>query len=119
MPLPHKIVAAFRDDPVYIRVTDIANLEEVEESEWTAIVLIHTWENWNPPVAIEVFVKRVGDLDKVVVLTTSGQGEAHMEEVDALTSASVMTFMPQDADAIIKQVQVLLTKTDSRISSQH
>jgi len=93
----------------YVSVVDVGALGDVREAEWSAIVVIHTWEGGKPPPVVKAFVDRVSARDKLVVLTTSGDGDKHMDGVDAITSASALANAPSHADEIARRVEKLLT----------
>jgi menaquinone-dependent protoporphyrinogen IX oxidase len=52
------IVKHFKLDSIYIQVFDIAELQGVDPNDFDALVIIHTWENWKPPVAVKAFIDR-------------------------------------------------------------
>jgi len=80
----------------------------VNEHEWDAIVIMHTWEYWKPQKDAAAFVNRIESLDHVVVLTTSGNSEAKMEDIDAITSASILTETPSVSEEISSQLKTIL-----------
>lgn len=88
------IVDHLKQRHAYIKVIDIAALPQVNEDKWNAVVVIHTWENWKPQVDAKVYLEHVKNLSKVIVLTTSGEGDYKIEGVNAITSASVMADIP-------------------------
>ncbi len=103
------ILNHFRSDSIYIKVVDVSALENVDSSIFDAIVLIHTWEIGKPPESVQVFInKNYGLKNKVVVLTTSGEGSEKMDEVDAITGESVLEDAPLFTDKIIQKLNPLL-----------
>jgi hypothetical protein len=89
------IVKHFKLDSIYIQVFDIAELQGVDPNDFDALVIIHTWENWKPPVAVKAFIDRTKmDKDKIVVLTTSGEGSYKMDDVDAIVGESILANAP-------------------------
>lgn len=101
------LVDHFGREPVYIKVIDIGELNKTDVGEWNAIVILHTWENWKPPYAIDEFFRRQLPTGKIVVLTTSGKGSFKMEGVDAITSASLVEEVPIKTEQIIQRVEQL------------
>lgn len=93
----------------HVRVIDIAALSGINEPEWDAIVLIHTWEMGKPPAAIATFVDRVQHHDKLVVLTTSGAGDFKLQGVDAISAASKMTDVAARVSDVAKRVDAVLS----------
>lgn len=74
--------------PVHIQVRDVSALTTVDEAEWTALVIIHTWEFWRPQPTAAAFLARAENRERIVVLATSDDGEKKMAGFDALTAAS-------------------------------
>lgn len=103
-----KIVKHYGSQPIYVKVTDVSNLEKVDESVWSAILILHTWEMYKPPLVVETFMNKVKNQTKIVVLTTSGDGEYKMENVDAITGASVMEDVPARVAEIKKRLDEVL-----------
>ena len=104
------IVERYAADSIFIQILDISLLQQIEIEEYQAMVLIHTWENWKPPVAVDSFINQLLPHEKarLVVLTTSGQGDFKMENVDAITGESIMEEIPKQLDAIIAKLDPLL-----------
>jgi hypothetical protein len=103
------IVNHYRSVPVFIKVIDIAALESIEPQNFSAIVVIHTWENWKPPLEVKTFLERTkNEAHKIVVFTTSGKGTYKMENVDALTGESLLANAPKDVAVILKKLDAIL-----------
>ena len=103
------IIQHFETDSIFIEVIDITSLEEINPKIFDAIVLIHTWENWKPPSDIKSFVERTTAYkDKIVVITTSGEGSYKMEEVDAIVGESILEDAPSISDKIITRIKSIL-----------
>lgn len=83
---------------VVVEVIDITDLDKVEPAKWQAIVLMHTWEMERPPAAVQDFVDRLPSREKLVVHTTSAEGDIKLEGVDAISGASNVV----DAGAMVK-----------------
>jgi hypothetical protein len=105
------LVAQLAAHATYVKVIDVAGLSGIQEKDWQAIVIVHTWEMGKPPRAISDFVARLASRDNVIDVTTSGGGREKLPGVDAISSASV----PDDVPALILQVgakiQTLLART--------
>ncbi|MFX0558637.1 hypothetical protein ACOCEA_17680 [Maribacter sp. CXY002] len=110
----NEIVETYKEDSVYIKVIDVSALENIDANDFNAIVILHTWENWQPPKPVANFIKNSDTIaDKIIVLTTSGDGNYKMDEVDAITGESIVMDAPLFADKIIKKTNPLLGfKTD-------
>jgi predicted nucleotide-binding protein (sugar kinase/HSP70/actin superfamily) len=102
------VIAHLKPREVYVRVIDVSNLSTVEESDWNAIVVIHTWQMHEPQPAAKRFIDRAQNLQKVIVLSTSGAGTFKIEGIDAISSASEMVDVPQRIAEIDTRIDALL-----------
>ena len=107
------VVARLKTRPAYIEVIDVGQLSSVRESEWNAIVVLHTWEMSKPPESVRAFVDRDQAKDRLVVLATSGSGTHHIEGVDTITSASSNAVVPARVDEIVRRVDAILKTSRS------
>ncbi len=107
--LVRQLVDGLRPDSVYIKVMDVSSLPEVNESDWTVIVIIHTWEMGKPPEAVKTFVDRIANRGKLVVMTTSGDGGYKLPGVDGISSASNPDLISGKAEEILKRVRGIMT----------
>lgn len=102
------VVAHLKARPAYVKVIDVSELPEVKEDDWSAIVLLHTWEMSKPQADAKAFVERARDTGKIVVLSTSGAGDQKMQGVDAISSASVMADAADRVTKITARVDAIL-----------
>lgn len=103
------IVQNFENDSIFISVIDITLLEKIDSNVFDAIVLIHTWENWKPPPEVKSFIERTTAYkNKIVVMTTSGEGTYKMEEVDAIVGESIMKEAESVTDMINTRITLIL-----------
>jgi hypothetical protein len=104
------LVAQLAARATYVKVIDVTDLSGIQEKDWQAIVILHTWEIGKPPGAVSAFVARAAERDKIIDVTTSGSGREKLPGIDAMSSASVV----DDVSALVMQigtkVDVLLTK---------
>ena len=105
-----EVIKKFANKPANIEVIDVTAVGNYEASDWDAIVLIHTWEQWQPQPDAEKFIKANLERNNIVVLTTSGDGSMKMEHVDAITSASVLSQTRAHADMIVQRVNKILSQ---------
>lgn len=101
------IVDHLKTRSTYIRVMDVSALPSVQESDWNAIVVIHTWENWKPQPDARAFIERARDPKKILVVTTSGSGKERLAGVDAISAASVMEDVPTRLGLIESRLDAL------------
>ena len=108
------LVDHYGSDSVFIRIVDVSKLPEIRLDDYQAMVVMHTWENWKPPVAVDSFVNQLKEYEKekIVVLSTSGQGDFKMEIVDAITGESTLEEIPKHLEAIIQKVDPLLAESN-------
>ena len=111
------VVAHLQPRSVYVKVIDVAGLPRVQEADWDAIVVIHTWELDEPQSDAQKFISRARDLRKVIILSTSGKGTFKMEDGDAISAASEMIDVPRRVAAIDARIDILLNKK-SRVSAR-
>lgn len=105
------LVDYFKSDSIFIQVEDIQVLEVIDPEKYDALVIIHTWENWKPPVVVESFIERTKMYSsKIVVLTTSGEGSYKMDDVDAITGESILADTEIQVYKIIDRLGPLLQK---------
>jgi hypothetical protein len=103
------IVEFYKPDSIYIKVVDISSLLEIDPQNWNALVIMHTWENWKPPIDVKAFIDRTQAFhNKIVVLTTSGQGSFKMKGIDAITGESKLEKTASYAHLIIERLDPLL-----------
>lgn len=95
--------------PIYIKVMDVGQLTNVNESEWSVIIILHTWEYSKPPKDVSLFLNRVSSKDKIIVLCTSGSGQEKIEGIDGITSASWVEEVTAKAGEIIVRVKSILS----------
>ena len=104
------ILQHYQSDSIFIRIVDVSQLPKIDLADYQVMVVMHTWENWKPPVAVDSFMNRLKphQMEKLVVLTTSGQGDFKMEKVDAITGESIIEDVPKHITTIIQKVDPLL-----------
>jgi hypothetical protein len=94
--------------PVYIKVIDVGQLTSINESEWSVIVILHTWEYGKPQKNALDFVINSASKNKIVVLCTSGSGKEKMEGIDGITSASWPEEVIDSRDKIVNRIKSIL-----------
>ncbi len=76
------LVDRIKASPTYIRVVDVTSLSEVNEGDWNAVVLIHTTQGGQMQPDARKYLGRAKELDKVILVTTSGSGKWRTKEFD-------------------------------------
>mgnify|MGYP003383545841 CR=1 FL=1 len=103
------IVTRLETRRLYVKVIDVSGLGDIDAAKWQAIVLVHTWEIGKPPPVVSDFVARVAEPRKVIGITTSGSGREKLAGVDVISSASVLSNVPE----LTRQIT---TKLDARLA---
>jgi len=107
--LTQEVVAYYKMKEVYIKVIDISSLERINPINYDAILLVHTWAYWKPPTNVKLYIERHREhLDRMVILTTSGNGTSKMKGVDAFTGESRIEGIPHYVSTITKKLDSLL-----------
>lgn len=83
---------------------DVTSLPEVKQEDWAAILLVHTWEYSKPQADAELFADHISNKEKLIVLTTSGEGTYTLENVDGISSASALKDIPEKAEEIVSRI---------------
>ena len=94
--------------PAYVKVIDVSALPSVNEDEWSAIVVMHTWEMREPQANAKAFVDGARNRHKIVVMSTSGDGSQKLEGVDAISAASSIADVPSRVAQITGKVDAIL-----------
>jgi hypothetical protein len=106
--LVNQLIIELETRPVYVRVIDVSTLPQIKEEEWMAIIILHTWEYSKPEQNAKVFIDRIRDRKKLIVVSTSGSGSDRIEGIDGITSASRSTEVPIKVNEIMARVTKLL-----------
>lgn len=88
--LVESLTSHLGDEPIYIKIVDVSALADVDQQQWDAVVIICTFEKWKVQSDVGAYLERTKELDKIILIVTSGSGEGKPKEydIDALTSAS-------------------------------
>lgn len=102
------IITAAKERLMTVEVIDVSLLSTVSFKDWSAIIVIHTWENWQPQVDAIQFAQLHPNTDNIVFLSTSGQGDLKIPGVDAITSASLLNDVPKHVAEIVHRIDAVL-----------
>lgn len=88
--LVDSIVGRLKSRPLAVKVVDVTTLHQEDEADYPAIVIIHTTEKWELQPDVKKFLDRARNHKKILLVTTSGQGDWKTGDydVDIVTSAS-------------------------------
>jgi hypothetical protein len=101
---------------VYVKVIDVTSLANVNEDEWDALVFVHTTEQWKLWPDVDTYLARAHDLNKVILVTTSGSGDWKTDkyDVESITSASRMEEMRALLPALYTRLDQLLQEETAK-----
>ena len=102
------ILNEFADEDVYFNVIDVSSLEEVNPDEWSAVILLHTWEIFEPEENSEEFIKAHYTPEKVFVVTTSGFGNKQIKGVDGITGPSKIDQVDRHVEEITECINSII-----------
>lgn len=104
------VITELKEKPVFISVMDVSSLSDINVDQWNVVLILHTWESWEPQVDAKNFLDSLSssELKKVIVVTTSGRGDYKTEGVDAITSASSLSDVPRNVAAIVQRLDLLV-----------
>ncbi|MBR9758384.1 MAG: hypothetical protein GYB39_09875 [Algicola sp.] len=103
------VVAHYKQNAVFISVIDVSALPQIAAEDFEAILVVYAWEYQKPPTAVKTFLNRSAAFkNKMVILTTSGDGSSKMEGIDALTGESRLENSTTVSRLIIEKLAPLL-----------
>lgn len=98
----------YETEKVQVNVIPLSSLSDLKTTDYTALVILHSWYTWKPPPEVARFIKKQRRcLGHIVVLTTSTEGSLQMDAVDAITGASKMEEAVLYANKIIERINSL------------
>ena len=108
------LVAGIRDGltekAVAIRTIDIRHLGQEDASIYNGILLVNKCMAGRPDPRVEAFIDNFPDKHKLIVLTTGARDSwsPKTSDVDAMTSASVLSEAPILSSKIVDKINALL-----------
>ena len=105
MNLVSSIVDDLRDREVYIKVIDVADLKNVKEETWNAIVIIHTWEYNQPQKDASNFIDGAINPENLIIIGTSGSGDLRIKGIDGMSSASMMSEIKGTTEFVLSKIE--------------
>jgi hypothetical protein len=106
------VIAAAKQRQMTVQVIDVSALSSVNVEDWSAVLILHTWESWEPQVDAKLFTQRHPNHDKIIILTTSGQGDLKMQGVDAITSASSLSDVAKHIAEIVRRIDAVTAQNN-------
>ncbi len=106
------VITHFQSQDVYIQVIDVTHLEHIIAQEYTAILILHTWEMGKAPQEVVSFLNKCVTCDHIVVMSTSGDGVSKIQGIDALSGASILERAPKRIEEIIVKLEPFISTVD-------
>lgn len=104
-----QIIDHYKNDSIFIQVVDVSSLEQIKPSDYSAIVILHTWEYDKAPKVVTNFVDSNRSVaDKFIVLSTSGEGGNTLNGVDGIGGESIITDVPEYAMHVLTRLDDVL-----------
>ncbi|MFT0714746.1 hypothetical protein [Flagellimonas lutimaris] len=115
--LVQDVIDHYKNDSVFIQVIDVSGLPQANHRDFGAILLVHTWEYNKPPQVVEEFIGNSKvNVQKVIAITTSGEGHRFIEGVDGISGESKIEFAHEYSNwAIMKLNSLLFEDTQSTL----
>ncbi|MBU8923110.1 MAG: hypothetical protein KOO63_14925 [Bacteroidales bacterium] len=105
--LTDELIKNIEADSIFISVIDVTGLESIDEKNWDAIVIIHTMQIHKMPKQAMRFLEGMPDLNKVMLVSTSGAGDDQVDyfEVDAVSTVSRKSLIPRVVELVIPKLE--------------
>ncbi len=99
----------YKNSTVLIEVVNDKSIAVTDAAYFNAILVLHRWEANAPTRNIQSFLdKNEAFKNTIIMLTTSWNGLEKLENVDALTGASVMNNAPVFTNKLIERIDLIL-----------
>lgn len=106
-----EILSHYKSTSVEIEIINNRSLNKVNIDDFDAVLILHRWEADAPSKFVSTFMEENSDLEsKIVMLTTSWNGLEKMENIDAITGASIIEDVPKTKENIIERLNHLLKR---------
>ena len=106
-----KITESFQGESVYLKVIGVDGLREEDAGDYAAVVLINACLAWGMGRHVNAFIDGHEDQSRMIVLTTSGDGEwlpkMRGRNFDAVSSASADGSADEVAETIVAKIRDL------------
>ena len=103
-----QVLDYYRSSRVLVEVIDVRDLGNTDATDFDAVLILHRWEAGAPIDIVQSFMEKNLELNnKIVMLTTSWNGLEKMENIDAITGASIIKDVPNFTAKITKRLDGL------------
>lgn len=102
------LIEKLSHEDIHIKVIDVTTISKEDADVWDAILIMHTWEKWEPQEDAKEFLDAHYDPDRMVVVATSGSGEQMIEGVDGISAASILDKTDETIDALYVKIRLIL-----------
>ncbi|WP_034230005.1 hypothetical protein [Aquimarina pacifica] len=103
------ILKHYQQDSIYFKVIDVYMLFTVPIDEWDAIIMINSWEYYDPPSNLTKYIRKYPDrLDKLIILSTVGSSNRSLEDIDVISGESIIEKVPDYMSIIVTQLNKII-----------
>jgi hypothetical protein len=101
-----RLTEKLRNREIYIKVTDVSNLESIDPDSWSKIVIFNTSIADRMNSSVRHFLEIEGPSENIIVITTSGGGDFVPPnlKVDGITTASRLNETEKMATRIFQMI---------------
>lgn len=101
--------AYYKEKNIFIREIDVYSLFTVNFDNWDAVIILNSWEYWNPPKNFKNYIKNDPvHQRKFVILSTSGGYNEKLKDIDAISGESIWTNIADYSAKIILRLDEIL-----------
>jgi hypothetical protein len=102
------LIGKLGSEAVHIKVIDVTGIDEITVDDWDAIVVMHTWEIWQPQEDAKKFLNAHYNPAKIFVLATSGDGGNMIEGVNGISGASIMDDVDVHIESLYQSIHQVI-----------
>lgn len=99
----------YKEKNIFIKEIDVYSMFTVNFDNWDAVIILNSWEYWNPPKNFKNYVKKDPEHQhKFVILSTSGGYNEKLKNIDAISGESIWTNVSEYSTKIIQRLEEIL-----------
>jgi hypothetical protein len=108
--LVERYVNELKNDSTFISILDCTELDESYVDNFDAFIVIHTMQIHKIPEEADIFLHKLPDLSRVVLVSTSGAGDEHYEklDIDGISSASRLSAIDPILEWTLPKIKDIL-----------
>ena len=102
------VVDHFSTANLFIEGVDLSALLSIDPVNYNAVFILHTWEFGSAPSEVNTFLSEHKELDNLIRMSTSHSLSTQPNNVDAITTESILTHTENDANEAIAKLELLI-----------